>query len=347
MNAQRLRNVKNSEVSEHDNYSATELTFQSLSEHYKHDLTLVEQELLSLFKSDVPLLPLLGRYIVEGGGKRIRPLFLIVSSELAGFKSIERVRLAAIIESIHTASLLHDDVIDNANLRRGKKAAHHIWGNQAVILVGDFLYSNALKHAVSFKNQEIMEALSETTTAMTEGELFQLSKIADPDITEEDYLRIISAKTGALISSACRIGGILGNLPQEKKDALSRFGLKAGMAFQMSDDILDYTSDEKEFGKNLGKDIEEGKITLPLIYLIKRANREELMRVNNILKNGPEDGDLQWLIEKLRSYDSINKALSRAKTMVEEAKAELSLFPESQALRELYFLADYSIMRRI
>ncbi len=324
-----------------------ELTFQTLTDLYREELIRIERELLSLFRSDLPLLSVMGRYIIEGGGKRIRPLFLLVSSELAGFRGEERIRLAAIIESIHTASLLHDDVIDNAKIRRGKTAAHHIWGNQVVILVGDFLYSNALKEAVSFKNQEIMEALSEATTAMTEGELFQLSKVADPGITEEDYIRIISAKTGALISSACRIGGILGNLPTRQKRALADFGMKVGVAFQISDDILDYTSDEREFGKNLGKDLEEGKITLPLIDLLKRAKEEDVTRIKEIVKGGANDGDLEWLIEKLREYNSLTNAYMKAKRLVEEAKAELSaVFSDSEALQELLFLADYSIMRR-
>jgi len=327
--------------------NTTELNFQTITEHYKEELNLVEEELLNLFKSDVPLLPNLGKYIVEGGGKRIRPLFLLISSGIAGFRGPERIKLAAIIESIHTASLLHDDVIDNAKIRRGKTAAHHIWGNQIVILVGDFLYSNALKEAVSFRNQEIMEALSMATTAMTEGELLQLNKIGDPDITEEDYLKIVSQKTGALISSACRIGGILGNISEEKKEALSRFGLKVGIAFQVSDDILDYISSEEEFGKNLGKDLEEGKITLPLIYLIKRADKSILRKIYSIIKEGPQDGDLRWLQERLREYSSIESALNKAKAIVEEAKRELSLFEDSVELQELLFLSDYAVMRRM
>jgi octaprenyl-diphosphate synthase len=326
---------------------ATELNFQTITEHYREELNLVEKELLNLFRSDVPLLPSIGKYTVTGGGKRIRPLFLLISSEIADFRGPERIKLAAIIESIHTASLLHDDVIDNARLRRGKTAAHHIWGNQIVILVGDYLYSNALKEAVSFRNQEIMEALSMATTAMTEGELLQLNKIGDPDITEEDYLKIVSQKTGALISSACRIGGILGNLSEEKKEALSRFGLKVGIAFQVSDDILDYISSEEGFGKNLGKDLEEGKITLPLIYLIKRADKSILRKIHSILKEGPQDGDLRWLQERLREYSSIESALNKAKAIVEEAKRELSIFEDSVGLQELLFLSDYAVMRRL
>lgn len=327
--------------------SDREINLNTITEHYREELLEVEKDLFSLFRSDVPVLPVIGKYIVEGGGKRIRPLFLLLSAELAGFKGPERVRLAAIIESIHTASLLHDDVIDNARLRRGKTAAHHIWGNQMVILVGDYLYSNALKEAVSFKNQEIMEALSKATTLMTEGELFQLNKIADPEITEEDYIRIVSAKTGALISSACRIGGILGNLSEPEKDALSEFGMKAGIAFQVSDDILDYISDETQFGKNLGKDLEEGKVTLPLIDLLKKADLKELKQITKIIKEGPQDGDLSWLLEKLKEYNSIESAMERARSIVAEAKEKLLIFPDSPVREELFFLAEYTIMRKV
>ncbi len=327
--------------------SKTELTFNSIIEHYKEDLLKVEEELLTLFRSDVPVLPVIGKYIVEGGGKRIRPLFLLLSAELSGFRGEERIKLAAIIESIHTASLLHDDVIDNARMRRGKTAAHHIWGNQIVILVGDYLYSNALKEAVSFRNQEIMEALSEATTFMTEGELFQLNKIADPGITEEDYIRIVSAKTGALISSACRIGGILGNLSEKEKEALSRFGMQVGIAFQVSDDILDYVSDENQFGKNLGKDLEEGKITLPLIHLLQKVDKKESEQIIKIIKEGPQDGDLSWLTEKLKEYNSIESAMDKAREIIIDAKKTLSIFPDSSVRDELFYLADYSIIRKV
>ena len=238
---------------------------------YETELRITEQKIKDLFNSPVITIPLIGKHILEGGGKRLRPLILILSSELAHYRGDDRLTLAGIIESIHTASLLHDDVVDGADKRRGKVPAHSVWGNQIVILVGDFLYANALRLAVLQKKQEVMEALSEATTRMTEGEILQLAKTGDPDITEEDYLNIISAKTGALISAACKIGAVLGSLPEEKKNALARFGMKTGIAFQMADDVLDYMADEGELGKRLGKDLKEGKITLPLIYLLKTA----------------------------------------------------------------------------
>jgi octaprenyl-diphosphate synthase len=238
---------------------------------YEAELGIIEERIKNIFKSDVHAIPLVGKHILDGGGKRLRPLILILSAEMAGCREDARLTLAGIVESIHTASLLHDDVVDGADVRRGKSPAHSIWGNQVVILVGDFLYSNALRLAVSQKSQKIMEALSDATTRMTEGEILQLVKMGDPDITEDEYLDIISAKTASLISAACRIGAILGSLPEGRENALAQFGLKAGIAFQMADDILDYMADEGELGKRLGKDLREGKITLPLIYLLKTA----------------------------------------------------------------------------
>ncbi|HWR57437.1 MAG TPA: polyprenyl synthetase family protein, partial [Thermodesulfovibrionales bacterium] len=244
------------------------MRFEEAFSSYADELTLVEKGLKTIFSSDALLLPAIGEHIVGGGGKRLRPLFLLLSADLAGYRGDSRVILASIIEAIHTASLLHDDVVDGAELRRGKQAAHMVWGNQMVILVGDFLYSNALRLAVLQKNQRIMETLSGATTVMTEGEILQLHRIADPEITEPDYYKIISAKTGALISAACRIGAILGGLSQGEEDALGRFGMKTGIVFQMADDILDYMANEKGLGKKLGKDLHEGKITLPLIHLL-------------------------------------------------------------------------------
>ena len=193
---------------------------------YEKDLKKAEGRLSNLFRSPVFTIPLIGKYILGGGGKRLRPLILLLSAELAGYKGDARYTLAGIIESIHTASLLHDDVIDGADIRRGKAPAHAVWSNQIVILVGDFLYSNALRLAVLEKSQQIMEALSEATTRMTEAEIQQMVKTGDPDITEKEYLEIISGKTAALISAACRIGAILGKV-KEDRDGRTRIYQRA------------------------------------------------------------------------------------------------------------------------
>lgn len=312
---------------------------------YRDDLREVENKLREIFSSDSVAIRLIGDHIISSGGKRLRPLFLILSAELARYREKDRITLASIIEAIHTASLLHDDVIDGAEMRRGKPASHRIWGNQVAILVGDFLYANALRIAVLQKNQRIMEALSEATTMMTEGEVLQLQKVADPDITEEEYVRIISAKTGALISAACRIGAILGKLPSEAEEAMARFGMKTGIVFQMVDDILDYAADTRELGKSLGKDLEEGKITLPLIYLLRRASENENVEIRKIIKGDHSSEKLKRVLDLFDKYDIIEESLRTAQVFMAEAKKELLNFPPSEGRDALLKLADYAIAR--
>lgn len=313
---------------------------------YETELRIAEQRIRDLFDSAVFTIPLIGRHILEGGGKRLRPLILILSSELADYRGDDRLTLAGIIESIHTASLLHDDVVDGADKRRGKVPAHSIWGNQVVILVGDFLYANALRLAVLQKKQEVMEALSEATTRMTEGEILQLAKTGDPEITEEDYLYIISAKTGALVSAACKIGAVLGSLSEEKKNALANFGLKTGIAFQMADDVLDYMADEGELGKRLGKDLKEGKITLPLIHLLKTAPDKEKEEVKGIVRDGFKRSGLVKILRLFKKYDAIDSSLEKAHSLIADAKNELAVFPDGTAKEALMTIADYTLLRR-
>ena len=322
------------------------MLLEEVFRRYQTELRTVDERIKDLFKSPVFSIPLIGKHILDGGGKRLRPLVLILSAELAGYRGDARLTLAGIVESIHTASLLHDDVVDGAEMRRGKSSAHSVWGNQVVILVGDFLYSNALWLAVQQKNQRIMDALSEATTKMTEGEILQLVKTGDPDMREEDYLSIISAKTAVLISAACRIGAILGALPEDKENALARFGMKTGIAFQMADDILDYMADESDLGKRLGKDLKEGKITLPLIHLLKTLRGEELAEVKAIIRNGFKKSGLHKIQKLFKKYTSIESSMKNAEDYIASAKAELSLFHDSPAKEALFAIADYSLQRR-
>ncbi len=313
---------------------------------YAKDLSLVEKSLRDIFSSDANVLPIIGDHITGGGGKRLRPLFLLLSADLARYKDEKRILLASIIEAIHTASLLHDDVVDGAELRRGKETSHMIWGNQIVILVGDFLYANALKLAVLQKNQRMMEALSVATTMMTEGEILQLNRVADPEITEEEYYRIISAKTGALIAAACRIGGILGGLPPEKEEALGRFGMKTGIVFQMVDDMLDYMAVERGLGKRLGKDLHEGKITLPLIYLLTAADDGEKQEIKDITQNGVSgEKELKRVLHLFDKYHIMEESFRKAQRLAAEAKSELNIFPPSPEKDALSKMSDYALAR--
>ncbi len=335
---------------------------EEIFRQYALELKAVERELLSIFDSSAAVIPLIGKHIVDSGGKRIRPLFLLMSADLCGYYGDQRAHLGAIIEAIHTASLLHDDVIDGAETRRGKAAAHTVWGNQVVVLVGDFLYSNALRLAVHQKNQKIMEALSEATTRMTEGELLQLHKTGDPEITMDEYFKIISAKTGILISAACRIGAVIAGQTEAREKALSEFGLKTGIAFQLADDILDYVARQKDLGKKLGKDLDEGKITMPLIHLLKVAPAAERKEVIAIIEdtagtgdNGSDAGDitsdkrrtnLDRITALFTKYNAIEESFNIARRLVEEAKAELDIFPDSEYKSAILAMADYTLLRK-
>ena len=320
------------------------MNLQEVFNLYEEKLQSVELNIRDLFRNKVPFIPLIGNYIISSGGKRLRPLFHLISADLAGYTGNAHIDIAGIIESIHTASLLHDDVVDMAELRRGNPTANSIWGNQIVVLVGDFLYSNALKTAVMQKNQRIMEILSSATTRMTEGELLQLTRIGNPDITEKEYVEIITAKTGALISAACRLGAILAELPEEQEHALANFGMKTGIVFQMADDILDYMADENALGKKLCKDLEEGKITLPLLYLLTTAGENEQNEIKQIIRNFSEEG-LSRIMLLLKEHRSIELSLKKAQSLINEATAELAVFPESRAKDALLAIAAYSLHR--
>ena len=320
------------------------MNLQEIFNLYEEKLRQVELNLKELFRNKIPFIPLIGNYIISSGGKRMRPLFHLISADLAGYRGNAHIDIAGIIESIHTASLLHDDVVDMAEVRRGNPTANSIWGNQIVVLVGDFLYSNALKTAVMQNNQKIMEILSSATTRMTEGELLQLNRIGNPDITEQEYLEIISAKTGALISAACRLGAVLADLPDEQENALADFGMKTGMVFQMADDILDYMADENALGKKLCKDLEEGKITLPLLYLLTAAKDDEQNEIKKIITDFSDEG-LSRIMTLLKEHRSIELSLKKAQSLADEAKSRLSVFPDSPAKDALLAIAEYSLHR--
>ncbi len=320
------------------------LNLKEIIQKYEAELKEVEKELINIFQSDASLIPTIGFYIVSSGGKRLRPLFLLMCSDLVGYKGYKRVVLAAVIEALHTASLLHDDVVDEAELRRGKKPANKIWGNQTVILLGDYLYAKALHISVAQQSLHIMEALSRATFQMAEGEILQLMKAGDPTITFEDYIKIITGKTAGLITAACRIAGILANLSDEKLQALTDFGYYIGLAFQMVDDILDYVAEEKALGKTLGKDLMEGKITLPMIELLKRADEKEEI-VNILKKNTLSENDIEKILNYLNKYNCISSSIQIAKKYVEKAKESLAIFPESPEREILFKMADYIIQR--
>jgi len=331
------------------------MTTDEIFRHYNDELRSVESDLLSVFDSSETLISTIGKHIINGGGKRMRPLFLLMAADMCGYRGKERALYGAVIEAIHTASLLHDDVIDEAETRRGQQSAHKIWGNQIAILVGDYLYSNCIRIVVEMKNQKIMETLAAVTARMSEGEILQLNKTGDPFITVDEYYKIISAKTGVLISAACKVGAILAGQDTEREDALADFGLKTGIAFQLADDILDYIAMQDDLGKKLGKDLEEGKITMPMIHLLKVASDMEKQEIIRIIKetSGATGGttarqkktNLKLITGLFSEYNSIEESFNIARGLVAEAKARLLPFPDSWHKDAMLAMSDYTLQR--
>jgi octaprenyl-diphosphate synthase len=322
------------------------MQIQDVFRYFGNDLKRVEEHMERYLRSEVRLIPEIVNHIIGSGGKRFRPLLLLATAELCGDRGEKRYALSAVIEFIHTASLLHDDVIDHADTRRGQASANRVWGNAASVLVGDYLYSKAFKIMTDDGNPAIFKLLSTSTNTMSEGEVFQLVKAGDISITEKEYLSIVEKKTSILISAACAIGGILGNAADGKIEALTRFGMRLGTAFQITDDTLDYVAKEEEFGKAIGQDLKEGKLTLPLIRTMKKCTPEERSFIRQGIE-AKEEGAKAEILTLIQHYDGIPYALGKAKTCIDEAKGFLAPFPDSEAKTALVTIADYIIERRL
>ena len=314
----------------------------------RDDLGKVDQEFQKNLGSSVPIISEIGEYLRRSGGKRFRAKLLLFSAKLCGYRGDFHISMASLIEFIHTATLLHDDVVDKAELRRGSASANSIWGNEACVLVGDFLFTKCFSLMVESGNWEILQTLSNATMLMAEGELEELMKTKDIFLSEENYLSIIARKTAVLISAATRIGAILGNVSEEKKKALTDFGMDVGIAFQLIDDNLDYTSNQEEFGKKIGIDLQDGKITLPLIFTLSRCNQEEKAFIQKTVESDPitEEAffDVVTIIER---YEGIQYTQKRAKEYIEKAKRRLDRFPNEKVREALYAMADYILERRL
>ncbi len=322
-------------------------SLQDILKEYKSDMERMESRIHESLGTDVALIRQVSAYILGAGGKRFRPLLHLLSARLCGYRGHDaEYVIGSVVEFIHTASLLHDDVIDEAKVRRGRSSANSIWGNQASILVGDYLYSKALFHGVRLENQRVMDVLSETTTAMSEGEVLQLMQIQNADVTEADYFRIVECKTGVLITAACRLGAIIAKAPLSQEDALAAYGKKLGLAFQITDDTLDYAAEQRQLGKALGKDLAEGKVTLPLIYLLRAADSGEQEALLSILQaDAVSDADLTFTLGLMAKHRAVDDALRVAQSLSDEAKASLAPFPDSPARQALLALADYVVQR--
>jgi len=307
----------------------------------------VTQQIKYKLASEINLIHKMTDYHVKSGGKRIRPLLTLASAKLCDYKNGKRdVNLAACIELIHNATLLHDDVIDNSNLRRGIKTTNSIWGNQSSVLVGDYLLSRCFEMMVEDGSQEILKLLSSTSSRIAQGEVLQLEHKGEIDLLEETYLNIINMKTAALFAAATKVGACLGNRSKKEKDALDSYGKNLGLAFQIADDTLDYFSTKKIFGKEIGKDFYEGKITLPLIIIFQRANSEERDFLKEIFKKKKRnEDDFSETLALINKYKAVETSFKRAEHFVNVSYDSLGVFQNSEEKKVLQDLTDFSLNR--
>lgn len=313
----------------------------------KGHLQRIEEELNRVLDSRVPLIEDIGNHAVLSTGKRLRPLLFVLSSELCGYKGKDIYFLSTIFEVIHAASLLHDDVLDNAKIRRNKASANHVWGNHASVLEGDFLCSKALSIAVTTGNIKFLERLTEATVRMTEGQVMELIHVRDWGTTDEEYRGIITAKTAVLISAACACGGIIAGAEEEAVYTLGEFGLNMGIAFQLMDDVLDYASSEKILGKAAGKDLREGKVTLPLIYTLAELEEPERKRFETLLRNvGTYQKDHRRVVEMVQKGGALGRIQKEAQDYVDYAAGYLAHFPDSPVKESLLRLNNYVVQRK-
>ena len=324
------------------------MQIQDVFSAYKDDLQQVERRINENVTSEIKLIPEVAHHLIDSGGKRFRPLLLLICARLCGYHGESRFPMATVMEFIHTATLLHDDVIDQASIRRGKTSANQIFGNAISILVGDFLCFKSFMLLTENGNIDILKLISQIAYIMSEGEVFQLIKRGDVKMTEEEYLTIIEKKTAVLISAACATGAIMCSASQEKIDALSQFGRNAGMAFQITDDILDYMAKGEEFGKSIGKDLEEGKITLPLIFAIKQSTEEEKNKIKEIItrQKGSQKAARE-ILKLIKKYNGIDYSLQCAEKFIRDAQTQLNVFPEGLEKDQLNAVAEYIISRNI
>ena len=304
----------------------------------------VTDYILNNLGSNVPLVEKIAHHIVEGGGKRLRPLLVLLSANAAGYKGEQHIPLAAVIEFIHTATLLHDDVVDNSELRRGNATANAQWGNAPSVLVGDFLYSRSFQIMVEIGRMEIMQVISHATTIIAEGEVLQLLNQRNPDTSEESYLQVILGKTAMLFEAATEVGAILADSSAEDREALRLYGRHLGIAFQIVDDLLDYLSDSDTMGKNVGDDLAEGKATLPLIHAMRVGSDEDKELIRHAIRKGGLD-DLTPVLEIVQRNGSIDYSRQKAAEEIEKAKNAIASLPESSFKETLNQIADLAIAR--
>ncbi len=309
------------------------------------DWPAVNREILERLKSDVALVNSVAHYIIGSGGKRLRPLLVLLAARACGYRGDQHVISAAVIEFIHTATLLHDDVVDDSALRRGQDTANSVFGNEASVLVGDFLYSRAFQMMVRIGQMRIMDVMADATNTIAEGEVLQLMNCNNPDATENDYLEVIYRKTAKLFEAGAQVGALLADQTRAMEAALADYGREVGLAFQLVDDALDYDANREVLGKNIGDDLAEGKPTLPLIYALQRGSPREQVLIRRAIEHGGLD-DIEAIVAAIRSSGALAYTVQRARESAERAIAALAPVPDSAFKTALVELARFSADRR-
>jgi octaprenyl-diphosphate synthase len=320
-------------------------TFADVVELARNDMEAVDRLISTSLESDVALVSQVSQYIVTSGGKRLRPLLVLLAARALGYEGEQHVRSAAIIEFIHTATLLHDDVVDSSARRRGRDTANTVFGNQASVLVGDFLYSRAFQMMVDIDSMHVMQILSDATNTIAAGEVMQLMKVHDPDTTEESYRQVIYRKTARLFEAGAQIAAVLASREAADESAMISYGQNLGAAFQLVDDALDYNASADELGKNLGDDLAEGKATLPLIYAMQQADPEDKELIRNAIIEGGLD-QLDRITAIIKTTGALEYTARRAQEAADTAIAALSGIPDSGYKQALIAVAEFSIQRR-
>lgn len=320
------------------------MSLDAIREFLAADMEAVDRVIRLRLKSEVALVGQVADYIIASGGKRLRPALLLLAAGALGYRGPHHHELAAVIEFIHTATLLHDDVVDESELRRGRSTANFLFGNAAAVLVGDFLYSRAFQMMVSVRNMRVLQVLADATNVIAEGEVLQLMNCHNPEIDEQRYLQVIRYKTAKLFEAATRLGAILAGGSTEAEEALAAYGVHLGTAFQLIDDVLDYSGDHAVIGKNVGDDLAEGKTTLPLIYAMKHGTPAEATLIRQAIEHGGLD-DLPAVLQAIRASGALEYARSQARVEAGTACDGLAVLPASPYREHLRALAEFAVER--
>ena len=320
------------------------MDIQSIYDLIRKDMDAVNAMIQQRLQSDVVLINQLGYYIINSGGKRLRPAIALLSARACRYQGDAHINLATIIEFIHTATLLHDDVVDHSQMRRGKETANRVWGNEASVLVGDFLYTRAFEMMVELDSMRLMQILSHTTNVIAEGEVLQLLNVHDADTTEQRYLQVIHHKTAKLFEAAGQLGAVLSQTDIDTEKALGQYAMHLGSAFQLVDDLLDYSAKSDTIGKNIGDDLAEGKPTLPLIYAMRHGDNEQSALIRKAIENAERDS-IDDIIAIIQSTGAIDYTAQTAREEADAAKTALQILPDSEYKMALMSLADFAVSR--